>query len=103
MPTAWSVPSDEWLSSVSGSAGGQDWAYPYQRYYFAIKFKDFFRERNGADRSKIRRDFGGHHRADQERRGAHRRVQGRRTSARCRGFGNEWRNRQAHLARQGGP
>src|SRR5712691_6416853 len=80
-----------------------DWAYPYQRYYFAIKFKDFFRERNGADRSKIWRDFGRHHRADQERRGAHRRVQGRRTSARCRGFGNEWRNRQAHLARQGGP
>src|SRR5258708_13995127 len=38
---------------------GQGWADPYSTDEFAIKFKDFFRGRRGANRSKIRRDFGG--------------------------------------------
>src|SRR5213592_2255538 len=43
-------------------------ADPYACDEFAIKFNDFFRGRNGADRTKIRRDFAGHDGADQGRR-----------------------------------
>jgi len=50
---------------VPTKAGGS--ADPYICDEFAIKFNDFFRGGNGADRSKIRRDFSGHDRADQER------------------------------------
>src|SRR5256885_451863 len=48
--------------------GGQDAFDPYVRKEFTIKFKDFFRGRDGAYRTKIRRDFGRHYRTDQGRR-----------------------------------
>jgi hypothetical protein len=48
--------------------GGQGAVYPYVHKEFTIKFKDFFRGWDGADRTKIRRDFGGHYRTDQGRR-----------------------------------
>src|SRR5258706_87253 len=59
MPTAWTVPGLE-KALRRGSAD------PYVSTEFTIKFKHFFRGRDGADRSKIRRDFGGHDRAHQK-------------------------------------
>src|SRR5258708_36497634 len=82
---------------------GQGWADPYSTDEFAIKFKDFFRGRRGANRSKIRRDFGGDDRAPQECRREDFRLQSRPATTRFRGFSDDLRNPQAGNPGQGGP